>query len=146
MSNHNQNHAVLVTGGAGYIGSVTVETLRAAGRPVVVLDNLSRGHRAAVDPQVPFYEGDIAAAIIAQQEEQGGLMTREDLAGYRAEVEAPARARFGEYDGDTPPDQRRAARDHGRIIATNPDMLHHGVLPHHPLMINPKDLSMIRWA
>jgi len=36
------------------------------------------------------------------------------------------------YDGDTPPDQRRAARDRGRIIATNPDMLHHGLLPHHP--------------
>ncbi len=36
------------------------------------------------------------------------------------------------YDGDTPPDQRRAARSKGRIIATNPDMLHQGILPHHP--------------
>jgi UDP-glucose 4-epimerase len=50
--------AILVTGGAGYIGSVNVELLRARGKSVVVLDNLSRGHRAAVAPEVPFYEGD----------------------------------------------------------------------------------------
>jgi UDP-glucose 4-epimerase len=51
--------AILVTGGAGYIGSVTTELLRARGEQVVVLDNLSRGHRAAVAPEVPFYEGNI---------------------------------------------------------------------------------------
>ena len=38
---------VLVTGGAGYIGSVTVERLIAAGYAVVVVDNLSQGHAAA---------------------------------------------------------------------------------------------------
>jgi DEAD/DEAH box helicase domain-containing protein len=37
----------------------------------------------------------------------------------------------GTYDGDTPPDQRRAARARAHVIATNPDMLHRGVLPHH---------------
>ena len=51
--------AILVTGGAGYIGSVTTELLRARGEQVVVLDNLSRGHRAAVAPDVPFYEGNV---------------------------------------------------------------------------------------
>lgn len=51
--------AILVTGGAGYIGSVTVELLRAKGAEVVVLDNLSRGHRKSVDANVPFYQGDI---------------------------------------------------------------------------------------
>lgn len=51
--------AILVTGGAGYIGSVTVELLRERGEQVVVLDNLSRGHRAAVPAAVPLYEGDI---------------------------------------------------------------------------------------
>ena len=51
--------AILVTGGAGYIGSVTTEFLRARGEQVVVLDNLSRGHRAAVAAEVPFYEGNI---------------------------------------------------------------------------------------
>ena len=50
---------ILVTGGAGYIGSVTVEMLRARGEGVVILDNLSRGHRSAISPDVPFYEGDI---------------------------------------------------------------------------------------
>jgi UDP-glucose 4-epimerase len=51
---------ILVVGGAGYIGSVTVEQLIAAGKPVVVLDNLSRGHRAAVLPQAQFIRGDMA--------------------------------------------------------------------------------------
>ena len=51
--------SVLVTGGAGYIGGVTVELLRRGGEAVVVLDNLSRGHRAAVPEDVPFYEGDV---------------------------------------------------------------------------------------
>lgn len=51
--------AILVTGGAGYIGSATVELLRRAGESVVVLDNLCYGHREAVDESVPFYEGDI---------------------------------------------------------------------------------------
>ncbi len=51
--------AILVTGGAGYIGSVTTELLRARDEQVVVLDNLSRGHRRAVAPEVPFYEGNV---------------------------------------------------------------------------------------
>jgi len=51
--------AILVTGGAGYIGSVTVEDLVVSGEQVVVLDNLSRGHREAVSPHAKFYEGDI---------------------------------------------------------------------------------------
>src|SRR5690606_33462792 len=37
----------------------------------------------------------------------------------------------GTYDGDTPPDQRRAARARAHVIASNPDMLHRAVLPHH---------------
>jgi UDP-glucose 4-epimerase len=58
---------ILVTGGAGYIGSVTVESLRARGEQVVVLDNLSRGHRAAVARDVPFYKGNIGdSALVAR--------------------------------------------------------------------------------
>jgi UDP-glucose 4-epimerase len=49
--------AVLVTGGAGYIGSAFVERLLAAGEEVVVLDDLSRGHRAAVATNATFFEG-----------------------------------------------------------------------------------------
>jgi len=37
----------------------------------------------------------------------------------------------GAYDGDTPPDERRAARSRAHAVATNPDMLHRGILPHH---------------
>ena len=50
---------ILVTGGAGYVGSVIVDLLRARGERVVVLDNLSRGHRAAVAEDVPFYCRDV---------------------------------------------------------------------------------------
>jgi UDP-glucose 4-epimerase len=56
--------AILVTGGAGYIGSVTVELLREKGETVVVLDDLSHGHRGALDPDVPLYEGDIDDAAL----------------------------------------------------------------------------------
>jgi UDP-glucose 4-epimerase len=51
--------SILITGGAGYIGSVTIELLLARGEKVVVLDNLSRGHRAAVFPEIPFYQGNV---------------------------------------------------------------------------------------
>src|ERR1700676_252849 len=51
--------AILVTGGAGYIGSVTVERLRAKGEQVVVLDDFVRGHRAALDEGIPLYQGKI---------------------------------------------------------------------------------------
>lgn len=50
---------VLVTGGAGYIGSIAVERLLDAGEQVIVLDNLSTGYRAAVDDRAEFIEADI---------------------------------------------------------------------------------------
>ena len=52
--------AILVTGGAGYIGSHTVRRLAAQGRKIVVLDNLVYGHREAiVDPSVELVVGDM---------------------------------------------------------------------------------------
>jgi UDP-glucose 4-epimerase len=51
---------VLVTGGAGYIGSVVAEQLLKAGHHVVVWDNLVRGHRAAVPKKAEFVLGDLA--------------------------------------------------------------------------------------
>ncbi len=51
---------ILVTGGAGYIGSVTVEQLVGTGAEVVVFDNLSLGHRAAVHPEATLVVGDLA--------------------------------------------------------------------------------------
>lgn len=49
----------LILGGAGYIGSHMVDTMLAAGRNVVVVDNLLTGHRESVPADVPFYEVDI---------------------------------------------------------------------------------------
>jgi len=51
--------AVLLTGGAGYIGSIVAERLIEKGRKVVVLDNLSTGYLAAVHPEASFIQGDI---------------------------------------------------------------------------------------
>jgi UDP-glucose 4-epimerase len=59
--------SVLVTGGAGYIGSHAVLALRDAGWPVAVIDNLATGFRFAVPDDVVFYEGDI---------EDGALLAR----------------------------------------------------------------------
>ncbi|MDY7097087.1 MAG: UDP-glucose 4-epimerase GalE [Pseudomonadota bacterium] len=63
---------VLVTGGAGYIGSHAVLALRDAGWDVAVIDNLTTGFRFAVPDDVPLYEGDIEdaellARIFAEQ-------------------------------------------------------------------------------
>ena len=51
--------SILVIGGAGYIGSHNVRALLARGEDVVVLDNLSTGHREAVPDNVAFYRGDL---------------------------------------------------------------------------------------
>src|SRR5437868_399797 len=59
--------AVLVTGGAGYIGSVTVELLRAQGEQVIILDNLSRGYRRAVPADAVFYEGRLDDRTLIKQ-------------------------------------------------------------------------------
>jgi UDP-glucose 4-epimerase len=63
---------ILVTGGAGYIGSIVVEELIAKGDSVVVFDDLSQGHREAVHPNAQFIKGDLANrkqidAVLAQE-------------------------------------------------------------------------------
>ncbi len=57
---------IFVTGGAGYIGSVTSELLLDGGHAVTIFDNLGRGHREALDPRARFIAGDLQdrAAII----------------------------------------------------------------------------------
>jgi UDP-glucose 4-epimerase len=50
---------ILVVGGAGYIGSVCAELLLNEGHSVSVFDNLSEGHRRALDPRAEFVEGDL---------------------------------------------------------------------------------------
>ena len=58
---------VLVTGGAGYIGSHAVLALKDRGWPVAVIDNLSNGARRAVPDDVPFYEGDVADRSLVER-------------------------------------------------------------------------------
>ena len=57
---------ILVTGGAGYVGSNLVGALVARGDTVVVLDNLHTGHRAAVPPDVQLITADLADAVATE--------------------------------------------------------------------------------
>ena len=69
---------ILVTGGAGYIGSHVVQLLVEGGYRVLVYDNLSTGHRAAVHPDARLIVGDLhdraALAALFQQEDIAGIM------------------------------------------------------------------------
>lgn len=69
---------VLVTGGAGYIGSHAVLALHDAGWQVAVIDNLVTGFRFAVPENIPFYEGDVAdrdlLARIIEEQRIGAIM------------------------------------------------------------------------
>jgi UDP-glucose 4-epimerase len=58
---------VLVTGGAGYIGSHAVLALRDAGWPVAVIDDLSNGTREVVPEDVPFFEGSVADRTLVER-------------------------------------------------------------------------------
>ena len=78
----------LVTGGAGYVGSVSVEALLAAGHEVVVLDDLSTGHRAAV-PR----EATLVSASYADEGVVRDLLERERI---DAVLHCAARSLVGE--------------------------------------------------
>lgn len=69
---------VLVTGGAGYIGSHAVLSLRDAGWNVVVIDNLTTGFRWAIPEDIPFEEGDVGdagfVARILERHKVGAIM------------------------------------------------------------------------
>jgi UDP-glucose 4-epimerase len=58
---------ILVTGGAGYIGSHMVKFLRARARPVAVLDDLSTGHRDAVPDGIPFLQASTADSAAVEK-------------------------------------------------------------------------------
>lgn len=69
---------ILVTGGAGYIGSVCVEDLLNRGHEVTVFDNLIEGHRNAVDSRSKFVQGDLAdktaVSALIGAEQPGAVM------------------------------------------------------------------------
>lgn len=58
---------IFVTGGAGYIGSAVVQRLVKTGHEVIVLDNLSQGHRAAVPETATFVQGDVRDRSVLDQ-------------------------------------------------------------------------------
>jgi UDP-glucose 4-epimerase len=59
ISQHDDLEYILVTGAAGYIGSVVTEQLVKQGENIIALDNLSKGHRASISEGVLFFKGDI---------------------------------------------------------------------------------------
>src|SRR6266849_2776996 len=85
---------VLVTGGAGYIGSVVTEELLNDGHEVVVYDSLYKGHRAAVDPRAKFVHADLidsqalCAALTENQVEAVIHMAADSLVGESVELPA----------------------------------------------------------
>lgn len=89
--------AVLVTGGAGFIGSHVVAALRAAGRRVVVLDDMSAGRRANLaglvgDPRVVLVEGDVRGELGALLDRHGPFAAVVHMAAQTSvvrSVEAP---------------------------------------------------------
>ena len=70
---------LLVTGGAGYIGSIVAQQLLEAGHEVVVLDNLARGHRAAVPEGAELIELDLLNDVGAPQRARRRLRRRHAL-------------------------------------------------------------------
>jgi UDP-glucose 4-epimerase len=64
---------ILVTGGAGYIGSVVTEYLLGSDHEVVIIDDLSTGHRGAVDPRAEFREGDLLDTPFVEDVLSGGI-------------------------------------------------------------------------
>ncbi len=68
--------AILVLGGAGYIGSHTVDRLIENGYDVAVVDNLVTGHKAAINPKARFYEGDVRDKDFMNQ-----VFDKEDIEG-----------------------------------------------------------------
>jgi UDP-glucose 4-epimerase len=93
---------LLVTGGAGYIGSIVAQQLLEAGHEVTVLDNLSRGHRAAVPPGAAFAEVDLLderATREALQDGFDGVMHFASLALVSESVAHPERYHRGNHVG-----------------------------------------------
>ncbi len=103
----------LITGGAGYIGSVTSELLLDKGHRVVVFDNLERGHKEAIDGRAAFVKGDLrdsdaisgvvkdfmpdavlhfaAYALVGESMQQPGMYFSNNVGGGQNLVEAMAK-------------------------------------------------------
>ncbi len=111
---------ILVTGGAGYIGSVIVSRLTARGHDVVVYDDLSRGHRAAVAGGVPLVDGDVRdAGAVRDALLEGGceaVVHMAALAEVAESVAEPARYRSVNVDGTAAVLAAARAADVDRLV------------------------------
>ena len=111
---------VLVTGGAGYIGSVIVARLKARGHDVVVYDDLARGHAAAVPDGVPLVRGDVrdAAAVRAALADGGceAVVHMAALAEVGESVAEPERYFSVNLDGTAAVVEATAAAGAGRLV------------------------------
>ncbi len=102
--------------------NVVVVTGTASGKTLCY--NLPVLHAALADPEARAMYLFPTKALAQDQ----ASVLAELLQTLNAEEQVPVRT----YDGDTPRANRREARDQARILITNPDMLHMGILPHHP--------------
>ena len=111
---------VLVTGGAGYIGSVIVARLTARGHDVIVYDDLSRGHAASVPDDVPLVRGDVrdAAAVRAALVDGGceAVVHMAALAEVAESVAEPDRYFSVNVDGTAAVVEAAAAAGAGRLV------------------------------
>lgn len=118
-----------------YVHQSTAIEASLAGRDVVLSTSTASGKSLAY--QVPILESVLrdpkARALMMFPTKALGRDQVEALRGVVSNMGDVGTAAVGVavYDGDTPPDERRAARRKAHVIATNPDMLHRGMLPHH---------------
>ncbi|NDO78603.1 DUF1998 domain-containing protein [Kocuria indica] len=107
-----------------------VATGTASGKSLVyqslVLDAVHRGKLAVAERPGLLHHPDEATALYISPTK---ALAADQLTSLRALGFADVRA--ATYDGDTDPGERRWIREHADVILCNPDMLHHGILPHH---------------
>jgi len=121
--------SILVLGGAGYIGSHTVDQLVNQGFDVAVVDSLITGHRAAVNTQARFYEGDIRdkdfMRTVFDQEDVEGVDIRWDPGEYLELEQVTLRTRLLRFE-------RSAYREYplGKMYADLFDQFHRGTVTH----------------
>ena len=115
-----------------YTHQATAIEASLSGRDVVLSTSTASGKSLAY--QVPILHAVLAdpkaRALMMFPTKALGRDQVEALRGLASSIEG-APVGVAVYDGDTPPDERRAARRKAHVIATNPDMLHRGMLPHH---------------
>src|SRR5258708_30864475 len=103
---------ILVTGGAGYIGSTTAAKFLEAGHDVTVFDSLYRGHRQAVPVDAKFVQGDIS--------DRGALDTLFQMGNFEAVAHFAALIEAGGNKGKPRPAFPHQPPPYHKFVSTNP--------------------------